>query len=214
MGTWLQFRDSVKAQLTIDKDRLGLGTFIDDKIKHAVEDILFYVTFYRKGQESTFTAASGLTADGSASKGTMPEGAAIQDGDYYDIAATCSRKPLNEYPWIMRYSLICGYECLTDQCTEFLISIDPHGSSFYIYPLVDADHAVVLRWETTKANFADGDTVSFDNPVVEAVAFYVKSEIIREVDKDVILAESYMESFRKKRTVLYLDTKDRQHMKA
>lgn len=206
---WLTFKNSVLALLTVDSNRLNTQTYTAEKIRHAVEDILWVVPFYRKGQESIFDT-SNMTQEGFAHKGVMPPGAVITNAEYYQKSNNCARRPIDLYDWMKRYALICGYECLTD-CGSFLIAIDPHGASFYIYPNVDDDHAVVLEWETTIAGFIDTDIISFgDNRVIEAVAFKVKAEIIREVDKDIPLSESYLKSYSQKRTQVYLEARKRE----
>lgn len=209
MGTWLSFKNSVKLELTVDKDRLNTGDYIDAKIKHTVEEILAVVPFFRADQSSTFTSGT-LTVEGLASKGTMPSGAMITRADFYPTADECARRPITLYDWDQRYALTCGYECLSQDGTLF-IAVDPHGASFYLYPVIDADHSVKLWWETTKANFIDSDVPSFgdESRMIEAVAFRVKSEVTREVDKDLVLAKSYFGDYLRKRTELYLDAKKR-----
>lgn len=204
MGTWLDFKNSVKDFLTVDKDRLGLGTYTDKMLRQGVLDIQYFAPFYQKGNKTIYNAAN-LTTDGEASYGTLPEQAKPQDIWLVSTASggQCTRYPLRQYPWKDRFNMICGNVC------GDLIAIDPKGSQFYLYPKLADGFEYHLYWDGIKLEFVDGDTVTFDEAVEEAVAEFVSSKIERRVNKDLPLYESYMQSYAVKRQKIFVDSNER-----
>lgn len=123
----------------------------------------------------------------------------------------CQRFPAIDYPWSERFALVHGLQSLGAQ--NALVAIDPQAYTFYLYPQVTDGWVVSLFWDGLKLNFKPDEETSFDEGMVMAVAEYVKAKLAREVDHDLTLHDSYMGSYRMKRTELYITAKDRGRLK-
>lgn len=193
--TWLEFRTHVRALLTIDSDRFGVGTggttsYVDRLINQAVINIQGFVPLYRRGQETVYFPDD-LVQDGLASVGSLPSGCFPLEAFYVKTGATCVRQPLWPYDYASRHDLICGNPRITGN--QFLMAIDDRqGRDFYVFPKIEEGRELSLFWDGIKTDFQDGESVPFDEEMEMAVAMFVKAAIAREVDKDLSLSASYM----------------------
>lgn len=224
--TWNEFKSDVKTFLTVDANRLGTTEYTDRLIVGGTESVLSHVPFYRSTSTTRYnnTAPTGvkpLTTEGNASAGELPDMAnviqawVVTDSDS-DASVTdssdneCIRYPLIPYSYSNRRDLICDTPIM--ERSQGYMAIGKAGD-FYVYPcLVDAE-ILELTWEGERADHSDTDKVSYDSPVSECVAEYVKAHIKREVDHDLKLYESYFASFRRKRRDLFLNTRSRTDIK-
>mgnify|MGYP003650507265 CR=1 FL=1 len=224
--TWQEFKAGVRELLTVDSDRLNIQTFIDRQIRNAAVDIQSNIQFYRKDQQVTYSLngsikdSEPLADEEKASVGFLEGDMRITDAylidasedfdwaddlsDSADDNSACASIPLTQYPWSSRYDMICG----AAQGLK-LISISPKGGDFYVFPKIDSTDKVEIFYDGIKSTFADADVLTFDEPVIEIVADFVKAKISREVDHDLPLHDSYWQSFVKGRSRLYLDARDR-----
>lgn len=211
-----EVRDAVRALVTVDGNRhgvsKGLATYFDRMVRLGLIDLQSYIEQLRANHRDVFTQTD-LIQEGAASSGAMPDGK-IRDA-YYITKGNCAcvQRPLIPYPWANRNDLICGQSKLFGW--RYFISIDPTASEFLIFPALTAGAELWLYWDGIKKTWADGDATRFTEEEAQAVAYYVKAHIAREVDKDLLLSASYMSDYIGDpnkvglRTRLYLDWRKR-----
>ncbi len=220
--TWSEFKTDVKTLLTVDANRLGTADFTNRFITAGTEAVLSHVPFYRSAKTTRYnnTAPAGvkpLTTEGNASAGALPDQASViqawvitdsnEDASVTDSSdAECVRYPLVPYSYSNRNDLICDTPIM--ERSQGYMAIGRAGD-FYIYPTLVDTEILELTWEGERADHLDADNVTYDAPVAECVAEYVKAHVKREVDHDLKLFESYFASFRRKRRDLYLNTRSR-----
>jgi hypothetical protein len=214
--SFADFRTAIRDLVTIDGARhgvsLGSAKYFDRMITAALLDLQSYVPQLRERHREVFKEFD-LTQEGEASVGTVPEGV-ITDA-YYISTATCpcTSRPFVPYPFESRMDLFCGKPRITGR--QYFLIVDPFGDKFIVFPKVTPTSAIWLYWSGTKGAFGDSDVVRFGDEEAQAVAYYVKSHIAREVDKDLVLAGSYWQSYAGNasmmgiRTRLHLDWKRR-----
>ena len=209
--TWAEFNSSVRSLLTVDADRLNVQTFINLMIRQAAIDLQEFIKGFRVGQETIYRHDD-FVAEGSASRGTLPPEAQIQSGSISiiedEVACTCKRYDLTPYPYESRFDLINNAVCLSGG--SGYISIDPWARSFYVFPVMADGSFISVFWDGVKIDFAGAERVPFTEGAVMAAAEFVKAKLSREINRDLSLHDSYMASYESKRTLLYLDAKDRQ----
>lgn len=213
--TWSAFKTAVKALLTVDKNRQGLNTVLDEWIKHAVIDIQEAVPYYRQGESVIYSNdgavrdSEAVTYNGYASVGALTYGADIQDAyiitgseDFdcplnaeqcYDENCRLLRMPVTNFDWGNRYDLIAGIPKLAGYG---LMAMDRRGLKFVVYPQIGDDKLLEVYYDKVRHDFTDGELVVFDKDFEEAVALFVKANIKREVDKDLALYSAYLTDVR------------------
>lgn len=222
MSTWSQFKANVRLLCPVDANRFGVGTgatnYLDQLIKQAVIDIQNFVPFYRSGNETIYMPDD-LVEDGLASVGELPDGAYPIEAFYVKTGSTCVRQPLWSYDYGSRYDLVCGNPRIIN--CQFAIAIDDRQSrNFYVFPKVEEGREVSLFWDGVKTDYADSETVPFDEQVELAVSLFVKAAITREVDKDLAMAASYVGnpqtpgSYMNLRTNLYRNSQEKKRLRA
>lgn len=153
----------------------GFSTRIDSLIRQGVIDIQHHVPMYRNGHETIYESTDVLE-DGSASRGELPDQCIVHSAHFIkECDEGCKKVPLSNYDWNRRFSLTRGTQALN--AGHGFIAIDPQCSTFYVYPKIEDDIKLLVTWTGTKLDFADGDTVPFDEPMAFAVAEYVKAFI-------------------------------------
>lgn len=228
-------RDLLRAEvdklLTVDSNRHGIQTFIDDLIttarnelagsasfidgyiRQGVIDIQHFIDFYKLGHERIFTFADAVE-NGEACDLTLPEGCMIQDVYYVSDAedSTCKRMPVAQYDWQNRYDLTCGQPTMTGH--EFFAAINPKGTMMTLFPtLLDGYHASVF-YDGVRLTFADGDTTPFDEGMAMAIGDYVRARMyLQPPVSNPKMAGIHMEAFRSKRLQLYRDSRDKQRIR-
>ncbi len=194
--TFLEFKDYARSLVTVDGARYGVSIgnakYFDRQVTLALLDLQSFIPQLREGHRSVFKEFD-LIQEGEASVGILPEGV-ITDA-YYVKTATCpcTSRPFVPYPFEHRMDLFCGKPRITGW--QYFFSVDPFASKFIVYPKVTETSSLWLYWNGVKGDFDDADVVRFGNEEAEAVGFFVKARICREVDKDLVLAQSYWTSY-------------------
>jgi len=214
--TWASFVASVKDFCTVDGARhgvsLGTAKYFDRQITAALLDLQSFIPQLREGHRSTFKKFD-VDEDGEASTGTIPDRAVITDAYYVTKTCHCIQRPFVPYPWEHRHDLFCGKPRI--QGWQYFFATDPFADKFIIFPKLSDTSELWLVWNGVKGTFDDADTVKFGDEEAQAVAYYVKAHIAREVDKDLVLAGSYLTSYSGSpsvmgiRTRLFIDWKRR-----
>lgn len=215
--TWSQFKAGVLALLPVESQRIGpVQPYIALLIRQAVIECEQMVPWLRTGHENLYQA-SDFIGEGWASKAALPPQARIKDAFIVEYDRDCSgaaRNPLNckrfplvDWPWESRMGLINAGVAVNNG--QGKICFDAQAETFYVYPNVRDCQNVSLFWDGLKINFQDNEMTPFDEQMTLVVADYVKSRTSREIDKDLPLAESYDESYRKGRRLMFLNLKDR-----
>jgi hypothetical protein len=206
--TFLQFKDACRDLITVDGARhgvsLGSAKYFDRMITAALLDLQSFVPQLREGHRSIFKPFDVLE-DGKASSGTIPDGALITDAYYVTQTCHCIRRPFSPYPWEHRFDLFCGKPRITGW--QYFFATNPFADEFVIFPKLADTSELWLYWNGVKGVFADSDVVKFGDEEAQAVAYYVKSHIAREVDKDLLLAGSYWASYAGSSAVMGLRTR-------
>ena len=217
--TWKEFNDLVGSLLTVDSGRLGLEEFVPKMIRQAAIEISNLVTRYSAGHEDTYNPAD-FTTSGSASVGDMPtDNAELREAVILRTSVETgiiTEHPCTDYPWEQRGNLIGGQASIIDN--NGLIAMSPKGDEFIVFPKIqngeligDATYNYRLRlnYDGIKLDYADTDTVPFDEPMAIVVVDYVKAEIARHVDHDLAMAASFSGSYAQRRQNLFLNRRAR-----
>ena len=199
---------------TIDQGKIdlaGSATQIDNFIRQGVIELQNFIPLYRKNNETTYEVAD-LEEEGEASIGTLPEGAKLQDAFYVQTDADCKRVPLSIYNWGNRHDLICGAPKMIGG--NFLIAFDPDGETFIAFPKVLDGYELSVFWEGSKLEYADGDTVPFDEGCAKAISDYVLSEMLRRPGptRDLKAAETHFLAYTNQRRSLYREARARRSL--
>lgn len=212
---WANFKAAVLVDLPVDSDRVNVATgtpnFLDHQLLYAVIQIQQLIPFYR-GPHETVYSSEDLVVEGLASVGSLPQGQQCrpQDAFYKKIGKQCVSQPMQPYPWAHRYDLVCGNPRIVN--CQFLMTIDPWGQQFTVFPSVGCFHQISLFWEGVKTSFDDSDETPFDMDVVECVGLFVKSKIARLVDHDLAEYDSYQKDYMRRRSLLFADSNERRRL--
>lgn len=201
-GTWCA---AVKGFLTVDAARRGAEGFVDGMIRQAAIDLQTFLAVYRIGHETMYWPGD-FVKEGYASKAVLPPQAEVKDAWLCDTSAGV-RYPMKDCSWMSRVSLVTGNVPLNDRNGR--ICIDSYGYTFYAYPAIEEPFALSLFWDGLKLDFKDDESVPFDEPSALAAAEFVKGKLAREVDRDINMHNSYMQSYFLKRGDLYITAKRR-----
>lgn len=211
--TWAEFKEEVLKLLPVDRRRVGPGIqdadgqegYLTATIKQGCIDVQQFVPRYRAGHESIYWPDDDFVAEGSASRGVLPQNAMIRDVWFW-IETSKTRYPVVDFPYDRRFELVNGLETLPDN--QARIAKDPLNYTFYIYPAVADGAAISIFWDGIKTDFEDDEQTPFDRQMAGAVADYLKGRIMRDIEKDNAGYATYMHpqsgSYIVKRTNLYL----------
>lgn len=238
--TWSEFKTAVKALLTVDKNRQGLSTVLDEWIKHAVIDLQESIDYYRQGDSVIYSRdghvrdSEAVSDNGYASVGALEAGVGIQDAyiitgtedfdcplnveECYDENCRLLRMPVTNFDWGNRYDLISGIPKLAGYG---LMAINRQANKFCIYPQIGDDKLVEIYYDRVRHDFTNGEVVVFDKDVEEAVGLFVKANIKREVDNDLALYNSYLSdqrpganSYVNKKKMLFIKAAEKTQIRA
>ncbi len=194
--TFAEFKSVCRDLVTVDGARhgvsLGSAKYFDRLVTAALLDLQSFIPQLREGHRKVFKDFD-LTEEGEASLGTIPEGGLITDVYWVTRTCHCIRRPVAPFPWEHRFELFCGKPRITGR--QYFFAVSPFADEFVIFPKITDTSELWLYWNGTKGTFEDSDVVKFGDEEAQAVGYYVKSHIAREVDKDLVLAGSYWASY-------------------
>jgi len=123
-------------------------------------------------------------------------------------ASYMNRNRLDFRPWTSRQTMIDGRE----DCRSYLYSISPLNRKFVVYPKVSAAQktAVLLLWNGIKEVWEPEDVMNMPEAAVQAVSNFVKSKIVRTVDKNIALAREFERDWVSNRLALWREARDGQ----
>jgi hypothetical protein len=192
-GDW---KASVRDLITVDGARhgvsLGSAKYFDRMVTAALLDLQSLIPQLQQGHRDVFKEFD-MTEEGEASIGEIPDRAIITDSYYVTKTCHCIRRPFVPYPWENRFDLFCGKPRIVGW--QYFIATSPFADRFVIFPKLTDTKECWLYWSGVKGIFDDVDEVKFADEEAEAVAYFVKSRITREVDKDLVLSGSYWTSY-------------------
>lgn len=222
--TWSGFQAAVRALVPIDYARLGsVPALIDAWTRICIIELQNLIPAYRSNHETIYHA-SDFVLEGMTCRTTLPPQAKVKDAYLvtFDDCNSCNncnasqpiansnfcrRFPLTDFNWDNRMALVHGRIAVNGG--NAYISFDPQSRTFYVYPGIKDCQLVSVFWEGLKINFQPNEQVPFTEQTTQVVADYLKARLSREVDKDLPLAESYMNSYQEGRSLAYLEAKDR-----
>lgn len=110
------------------------------------------------------------------------------------------RNRLDFTPWEDRFERM-----ITNQygVRDYLYSVSPFSKQFMVHPPLNDSTVLVVAWDGLKMDFADSDVVPWPEHAAEAIAAYVKSFILRTVDKRPDLAQVEYGAYIQKRLQLW-----------
>jgi hypothetical protein len=121
------------------------------------------------------------------------------------------RFPSEPHDWRDRFSLVNGTANVNNGMAK--VSIDPYGRTFYIYPEVFDMTLVSVWWDGIKVDFKTAEETPFDEQMAGCCALYVKAFFARSVQKDLNLYESYLNSYKTARRILFSAAEEQKGMK-
>jgi len=188
---WLDFKNAVKELLTVDKNRQGMGTYIDTIIRVAVVDLQNNIPAFRVNHETLYLPGD-FVQEGAAGRAVLPPQAALRDCFMSKVFTDGSseRHPVNQYPWDDRFALVHGTAAVNDSAG--LICIDPNSYTFYAYPYMVTGWILSVFWDGQKLDFQDAEETPFTENETFCVSLYVKAMIAREVNRDMDAFAAYM----------------------
>jgi hypothetical protein len=208
--TWATFQAKVRENITVNASRQNVQTFVTNTLRAAVISLQDYIPAYRKGHETVYHASDFVT-EGYASKAVLPPQAQVQDA--FLIDTSCDKRfPLAAFPWKDRFNLVNNHTSVNDGHGR--IAIDPYAYTYFVYPEVKDCWVVSVNWDGLKLEFEDDEATPFDEPMALVVAEFIQAKIAREVNRDVALHNSYMQSFERGRRDLYRTAQDRGRVKS
>lgn len=210
---WSAFKALVRTHMPAHGRRAGIQSMIDQLILSGVEDIQRACEFYQAGHVNIYGAGD-LSVDGFASTGPLPAGQIIRARIVkYDTVAgellPAIYLGLSQAPWSAYANMRDGElaACIG------LIAIDPVTRRFGFVPGLNVESRLVFEWSGVKSDFNDADPVPFDNLVAMAVADFVLARVVRQVDRDLGMAQSYQGSFIGAKRHIISDALDRVRLK-
>jgi hypothetical protein len=190
------FKTAVRDLITVDGARhgvsLGSAKYFDRMVTAALLDMQSFIPQLKEGHRNVFKEFD-VTEEGEASIGEIPDRAIITDSYYVTKTCHCIRRPFVPYPWENRFDLFCGKPRIVGW--QYFIATSPFADKFVIFPKLKTLSECWLYWSGIKGVFDDDDEVKFSDEEAEAVSYFVKSRITREVDKDLVLSGSYWTSY-------------------
>lgn len=188
--TWSEFNTLVRKHLTAYNRVQGVQDWIDLLIKAGTLDVQRAVPFYQKGNTTTPVLTPGTySSTGALPAGTVT-GVSIVKGE--------ESNKLEQFPY--------DRAVLEGTLTGSGIMLDLTGRTFWVFPEVPSDAALEIEWTGVKTDYSASDVVPFDEPFAQAVSEYVLSRLIRQVDQDIGMAQSYANSFSLLKRQLHSDT--------
>jgi hypothetical protein len=204
--TWAEFNTLVRTHLTQYARVQGVQDWIDLLIKAAAHDLQRTIEFYRDGHTDVLAAAD-LVADGFAQRGDVPAGKWVSAKivKYADAALVEDEFDLVEQvPWTYTQAMRAG---LVNDMP--VLAVDDNRREFLMTPALNDESRLVIEWNGVKTDFADLDTVPFDDKFAEACAEYVLARVVRRVDHDPATAASYAQSYALLKRQLLSDSYER-----
>jgi len=213
--TYAEFVTAVLEELGTDGTRRGIESLRTRTIRNAVVDLQRYIRAFRTGHTTQFVEAN-MTEKGYAHLGTLPENAkpkafyVVSTGETEEEGTTDDpnriRNRLDFWPWEDRQSLIDDQYGLR----SYKYTVSPYSKQFLIHPALNDEVYLLVVWDGIKMDFDDADTVPWPEHVAEAVGAYVKSRILRSVDKRPDLAQVEFGMYMQKRLALWRENNEAQ----
>jgi hypothetical protein len=200
--TWDEFKAIVRIHLVTHNRRQGIQTYIDTLIKAGSADIQRTVEAYQQPHVETLGPVT-LVEDGFASTGTMVAGKILRTRIVVYDTALAAVVPdeylaLEQISWTQYQRMRAGLRIYGDA----VIAINPHNATFAVVPQITAEMRLIIEWQGVKTDFAGSGTVPFDEAFAETVANYVLGHLTRTVDRDLAMAQSYMQSYVRGKRIL------------
>ena len=212
--TWSDFKAVVDELLTVERNRLGAGQFVDRHIRLGIGDVQRLIDYYRRGITSTYEFDD-LQRDGFASTGELPRGANLRELYHVRTGILWARRPLLPYEFSNRHDLRAGVFSVGCHQTHFRYAIDHRGGGrlFWIYPRVTPGYIIQVVWDAiigrTNHEYRETDDVPFDEPMAMLVSEWVKMNLSREVDRDLNLYREYERTYRRGIASLFSEVQER-----
>lgn len=213
--TWAEFKALVIEELGPDGTRRGIETLRVRAMRDGVLDLQRYIRAFRTGHTTDYQVAD-LEAIGYAHLGTLPANAKpkafyiISTGDTVTSGTTDNpnivRNRLDYVAWENRHAMVA------DRFGErnYQYSVSPFSTTFLVHPLVNDETYLKIVWDGMKMDFDDGDTLptTWPDQMAEAVAHFVKTKILLNIDKRLDLAGANDVVYRERRLALYREQQE------
>lgn len=205
---WSEFSAKIDTFLTVDSDRQGSEAYVGLMKLQAAAELQHAIPSYTKRHEAVYSF-SDTVEEGEACIITLPpqpfktteitERIQLEDG-------TWSTRGGRDQGWEARTSMING--TLAVNAGNCAFAVAPEGDRAYVYPKITEDDLISIFYTGIKTEFNDDEDTPFDDEAALACAEFVKAKMAREVDNDLNLHQSYMQSFARKKAQLYVNRKN------
>jgi hypothetical protein len=206
--TWGEFKTSIKDRLSVDKNRQGMSEFVDKAILDGVDEVIRLADGLSTLITEDYSLAGTAGFRAVSNEGNVSIGQTLADNELEnawvisrgkDKQVTVdpgdgdpNRVPLVSYPWIHAQDLKHGNPAISDRSA--LISVSPLGA-FYVYPKIRDHEFIRMTYFKKTQSLADGDAVTFPEAMAKVIALFVKAKILREVDHDIRMHDSFLGEF-------------------
>lgn len=203
---WSDFRQAVLDLITVDARRLGLEKYVERLIVLGVDEIQYYVEYYRRGHVKVYHSDD-ATPDGETSKVKLPPGAFLRQFEMFGAADSKSRVPLDYYSYSNLEDLRNRRMATPGSA---LYTVDPQNRFAWVAPALSEDRVLRVTFDLkTAGSFGPDDETPFDEDMAFVVAEYMKWKITREVDRNLKIAADYKTSYLEGRAKLFIQAKER-----
>lgn len=213
--TYDEFKDAVLEELGPDGTRRGIEALRTRAIKNAVIDLQRYIRAYRDGHTTTYQEVD-LQEIGYSHIGALPAQAKpkalyiVSTGETVEEGTTDNpnivRNRLDFVAWENRQGMIDGRW----DARSYQYAISPFSLQFLVHPLVNDETYLLVVWDGLKMDFEDDDVVPWPEQAAEAVGCFVKSKILRTIDRRIDLAQAEWANYVAKRLALWREQNESQ----
>lgn len=226
----------VRPLTTVNSTRRNIQPYIDALIAQAIEeqqaiaarfgalvaevlaDLQHYIPSTQLGHSTTFVAAD-VNVEGAASHGCLPAGAKLQQVWLVDSTDADDERQIEttEIPWLDRRRFLIEHSAMELSLNGIeeapLVSIEPGGREFYVWPLLDDTHSLRMEWDGIRTDFTEDDPTPFDERVAEAVAKYVSATLVSTLPMQTSAGSPDLTAYRSLRRKLFIESCERSRIK-
>lgn len=231
-----QIAAKVRPLTTVNSTRRNIQPYIDALIVQGIEeqqaiaarfgalvaevlaDLQHYIPSTQLGHSTAFAAAD-VTAEGAASHGCLPTGAKLQQVWLVDSTDAEDERQIEatEIPWLDRRRFLIEHSAMELSLEGIeeapLVSIEPGGREFYVWPALDDTHSLRMEWDGIRTDFAAADPTPFDEQVAEAAARYVSAMLVSTLPSVSSGSSPDLTAYRSLRRKLYIESCERSRIK-
>jgi hypothetical protein len=187
----------------------GTAKLFDSLMLQGVLDLQRGVDCYRQ-RETTELEPDDFTHNGSASIAPMPKGARPYRLLYENEPEEDEKQQryvMTPISWRVRE--LMASDRLRGLGHTHAYAIAPTCEEFWVWPKVEDGWKVSVEWDDVKQTFAGNDVTKFDDAAAMAVALYVRSFLLRQIQGSQTEANTYLNLYQAQRKRLWQQCDER-----